>query len=633
MQISATHQILTDLLHRSEPVPSEAEWLLDNYYVIDEVIRQTRDHLPPAYYRELPALTKGPRAGLPRIYPLAEAILGGGEGPLSEAEIRAAVGEYQQTTALTIGELWAVPIMLRLAVIDLLRRLVDQLLRTIEERRRAADTFAALRHDERLRLPETPSDTYLAKAWDTIREGGHSSESLDEWAIRHLADPHAVTHREFCRQAASQVSIGNAVTTLRLLGIIDWKEFFEATCLVDAVLGNDPGGVYDRQDFATRDRCRRSVESFARSSRRPELDVAQAAVAAASRDASHGHVSYYLIGEGRTRFGRDLGERRPVWRRIRYWFRGRPGVVYFSLVVALTLAAAVPAFAGMSGTPWWLVPPAVFAVLVVASELGVTLTNTVIRKMTVPRVLPRLDYRKGIPAEDATFVVIPTLIGHPDQARGLVERLERHALSNPDPALRFALLIDFNDAPTETLPDDEECIRALRSGIGHLNETAAGPCGTRFYVFHRRRLFNPSEGCWLGWERKRGKLDEFNRLIRGATDTSYVLDAELIRALPPVRYVLTLDADTVLPRDAARQMIATLAHPLNTPRLSEDGRRVVAGYGILQPKVSFLYQTGFRSWFARLFAGSARRRSLFFGDVRYVHGSLSTRVVHGQGAL
>src|SRR5947199_7514998 len=209
-----------------------------------------------------------------------------------------------------------------------------------------------------------------------------------------------------------------------------------------------------------------------------------------------------------------------------------------------------------------------------------------------------MDFKDGIPADCATFVVMPTMLVRPESAAVLAEKLEVHYLANPDPQLRFALLTDFADAPAEQMPTDEAVLRPALEGVAALNRRYAADGPDRFFLFHRRRLFNPAEGCWMGWERKRGKLDEFNRLLRGAADTSYVVRTGDAAALD-AKFVLTLDADTVLPRDAARRLVATLAHPLNRPVLSADGRRVAAGYGVLQPRVSFLYKTGLRSRFAR----------------------------------
>ena len=599
-RIAKAHRTLLDLASRGESIPFEAEWLLDNYYVIDEVVRQSHGHLPRSYYRQLPMA-----GGVPRVYKLAESLIDSGERIATAESIRESVRVYQQSATLTIGELWAVPIMLRFAVIELLRRISDRILETVRHRRAAQLALKDLARGRRRTLPEKPTDAYAAAVWEAIREEGAPTEAIGDWVGRHLVDPHALSHREFYRQASNQLSIGNAVTTLRLLGVLDWKAFFESTSAVEAILRTDPAKLYPLQDFATRDRCRGVVEKLARGSGRPEADVARAALSAARQADRPGGVARVLIGEGRPAFAQILHYRPRLRDRPREWAMRNPGLVLANLLLGFTAVALIPAILLGATMPWPFAVVAIALALIPASELGMGLTNFAVRKLIPARVLPKLESLAGIPPECAAFVVVPTLIGKPEQAAALVERLEMHALSSPEPALSFALLTDFTDAATETLPDDGACTAALLAGIARLNATYCSGGRPQFFLFHRRRQYNASEDCWMGQERKRGKLDDFNRLLRGATDTSFAVLSCAPADVPKVKYVLTLDTDTVLPRDAARQMIATLAHPLNHPRMSADGRRVEAGYAILQPRVSFLYRAGFRSWFARLFAGSA----------------------------
>ncbi|OWK36353.1 glycoside hydrolase family 94 protein [Fimbriiglobus ruber] len=594
---------------RGEPVPADAEWLLDNYYVIGDVVREVEVDLPGGYYRELPALAGGPFGGLPRVYPLALALLVYTDSGPTEETVREAVRTYQEVAPLSTGELWAVPTMLRLGLLENLRRLADQIVDTVTHHETAKTAIAHAHGGRHHRLPEPPADAIAVAVWEQLRDHepppGPGADALHGWTARHLADPAQVQHREFIRQAANQVSIGNSITSLRLLGVIDWPAFFEATSLVEAQLRTDPAGIYQRQNFATRDRCRRAVESLARGSRKSEVDVARAALREAeghSDDPVRGQAGWVLIGDGRREFERQVNYRAPWRTAYREWVLAHPNTTYFTLMTVMTLALAAVALLAGGG---WLAIVAFGAVFLPASELAVALTNFVVCRLVPPRVLPKMDFKAGIPEECETVVVMPTLLIRPSQGGDLAARLELHYLSCSDPRLIFALLTDFADAPTETTPDDDACVQAALDAIQTLNEQYAAVGSPRFFLFHRRRQFNEAEGCWMGWERKRGKLDEFNRLLRGATDTSYAVVSHPADELPHVRFVLTLDADTVLPRDAARQMIATLAHPLNRPRLSADGRRVEAGYAILQPRVSFLYQTGFRSWFARLFAGSA----------------------------
>lgn len=593
-------------LPTGEPMPPEAEWLLDNYYVIDEAVRQVRTQLPARFFRELPA----GRDGMPRVYRLVEAVVDAADGLVTEDGLSAAVRSYQQVATLTTGELWAFPTLLRLATVKAVRGRADELLTALEHRREAVAAVGAAHVGERTRLPAMPSDAFAAAAWDTVQD--HPvPDAVREWLTTHLADPPAVFRRESVRQAGAQVAFGNAVTTLRLLAVIDWPAFFESVSAVEATLRSDPGGIYPAQDFPSRDRCRRAVEELARGCDRSEPDVAAAAVAAAARqvgDPVRGQVSWVLLGDGREEFARDLDYRPAVRVRVREWLAAHPGLVYAGLLGGFTLLAlAVAAMLLWSlWSAWWLLVVGMLLLAVLpASEIGVGLTNAAVSRLARPRVLARREFKGGIPEEFATFVVVPTLIGKPEQAGELIEKLEHHYLSNPDPALTYALLTDFTDADIETKPTDAACVDALLAGVRRLNAEYAGDGPPRFFLFHRKRRWNDREKVWMGWERKRGKLHEFNELLRGKADTDYTHTSHPSSAVPRVRFVLTLDSDTVLPRDAARQMIAALAHPLNSPRLSPDGRRVEGGYAVLQPRVSFLYRVGFKSWFARAFAGSA----------------------------
>jgi len=288
------------------------------------------------------------------------------------------------------------------------------------------------------------------------------------------------------------------------------------------------------------------------------------------------------------------------------YFGGVASVILFLLVALMGCHAFVLESMGRSAQSFHptLVVLAVLAALLPASDVAVSLVNFWVSRLIPPRVLPKLQFKDGIPEDCATIVVMPALLIRPRSAAALLERLEVHSLANPDPHLRFALLTDFADAPAEHMPEDEAFLQAALDGVRALNDRYCADGPDRFFVFHRRRLWNPTQGCWMGWERKRGKLVEFNRLLRGARDTSY-LTAWEADAAPPIRYVITLDADTQLPHDAARRLIATLAHPLNRPVFDPERRRVVSGYGVLQPRVS-LTMTGVRkSRFARIFGGSA----------------------------
>ena len=378
--------------------------------------------------------------------------------------------------------------------------------------------------------------------------------------------------REHQREAANQLGIGNIITTMRLISASDWPVFVEQVSVVERILQEDPAGAYAHMDFPTRDRYRHSVEQLARGAKKEEPDVARRAVALAregrasdpGNDRRH-HVGYYLISRGRFRLEQDLGYPPTTGERVaRFLFR-HPALGYLGTMassIALILATFI-SYAARNGASW----PELLLVGVVAllpvSELAINLLNLLITTHVPPRQLPKLDMRAGIPASDRTMVVVPAIIDTPAHVESLVDDLEVRFFANRDPHLHFALLTDFRDASEREAPEDAALLTATKTAIESLNRRH----GTdRFYLFHRTRSYNASERCWMGWERKRGKLHEFNRLLRGATDTSFAVQIGDSRVLPSVKYVITLDSDTQLPLETGRAMVGTLSHPLNRPR-------------------------------------------------------------------
>jgi cyclic beta-1,2-glucan synthetase len=607
---------------RNEALGADAEWLLDNYHIIEETLREVRHDLPRGFYRELPKLAEGPFRGLPRVYALSMQLIAHTDSSLDETNITRFVQAYQAHTPLTIGELWAVPTLLRVGMLENLRRLAARMQHTRGEREKAerwsAHLLAPRGAPGKAAAPPWPegphtwSDPCVVRVLQALRDRGLEATPGIEWLEEALgrcgctaAD---VLRRESGRQASNQVSVGNCVTSLRLLANLDWGLFFERTSAVEALLRTDPAGVYARQDFATRDRYRRAVERLARGSHHEERDVVRRALtlsAQAAPDDIARHVGYYLVGPGRPELETALGYRARPQAAFVAALRRHPNAVYFGslTIVAILLLLGVLACAWAAGASSPALLLAAAAVLLPVSDVAVGLVHYFLTLLMPPRVLPKMDFKEGIPEDCTTFVVVPTLLTSAHGAAELVDRLEVHYLSNPDPRLRFALLTDFVDSPTETRPDEDGYLRDALERIRTLNERYGE--SDRFFLCHRRRVWDDAEGRWMGWERKRGKLTEFNRLLRGATDTTYSVISGNLSRLQRVRFVITLDADTRLPRETARRLVATLAHPLNRPQLDPAQGRVVAGYGVLQPRVSFDLLASARSLFSRVLTGSA----------------------------
>jgi cyclic beta-1,2-glucan synthetase len=644
-ELVRAHRLVTNACRGQEMVGTDAEWFIDNFHIIEDALREVNVDLPRGYYSELPKLDSGPLAGLPRVYAIAIELLAHTDSGLDEASITRFVQSYQSITPLTIGELWAVPIMLRLGVIENLRRLGLQMVVTWQDRCRADSSFHRLcgmpeeaeKPDDSLPagarlarkcavalsrvLPfsrhngssDSVSDPFVVRLLTKLRDFGPGSETGVDWLEQRLAQigisSADVMQRENQRQAANQVTVGNCVTSLRLLSALDWAAFFERTSVVEGILREDPAGVYSHQDFATKDRYRQVVERLARGSGHDELSVAHRVVAAAhvaEPDERQSHVGYHLIDRGRKAIQSELGFRPAVRERLLDWVLDNPNATYFGGIIIgmAVLLGALITYLWHQGSPALLTALAGVLALIPVSEVAVGCVNYVVTVFLRPRVLPKLELRDGIPPSAATFVVIPSMLLDRHSAANLAERLEVHYLANPDAQLRFALLTDFADAKTQEMPEDATYLEQASAAIRELNERY-GEGTERFFLFQRRRLWNPVQGCWMGWERKRGKLLEFLRLLRGNSDTSFSHCSSDVRQLSNIRYCITLDADTVLPRDTARRLVGIISHPLNRPRFDPMRRRVVEGYGILQPRVSFGITAASRSPFSRILCRSA----------------------------
>jgi len=609
------YALITDAVARGRQITPAAEWFIDNYHLIEEQIRTTRRHLPRAYSRELPRLRNAALPGTPRVYDLAIELISHAHGRVDRENLRAVVSSYQALQPLGMGELWAIPIMLRLALIENLRTVIS----AVTAGRRAREVAATWVGKMIERAATEPAkvvlvladmvqanppltDPFVSEMAMRLQAQGAALQFPMAWLEQRLAEQGSSVDHVYQsttqNQAADQVAIGNSIGSLRFLTATDWRDFVEELSVVEHTLRRDPSRTYPHMDFATRDRYRHVVEALGRASKRTEREVAEAALALAQGGHDRaGHIGYYLVDRGRRQLERAVHMRRSLRLRVRRLGRRVNLAIYLGAIVALTagLVLAVAAAAPVAVAPWWLA-----LLAVVASQLAVALVNWTATMVVKPCVLPRLDFTDGIPVEHRTIVAVPAMLSNPAEIDELVETMEVRFLANRDEQLSFALLTDYRDAPTQTLPGDAKLLERARSRIATLNRRY-GKDGA-FFLLHRDRRWNPREGVWMGWERKRGKLEEWNLALRGDLARFATVEGPVER-LRDVKYVIALDSDTALPRDAAKLMAATLAHPLNRARFDVARGRVVEGFSILQPRVAISMESTARSRYARLFAG------------------------------
>ena len=653
------YRAIASAVGEGRAITPAAEWLLDNYHLVEEQIREIRDGLPPGYYRQLPKLATGPFAGYPRVFGVAWAFVAHTDSRFDPEMLRRFVRAYQRVQPLTIGELWAVAITLRIVLVENLRRGAQRIV-TSQAARQEVDTLAdrllgvnahpaepvalVFQYYEQVPLPGAFAVQLVQRLRDQDPKATPALMWLEERLAAQGTTADEIVHDEHQRQGAANVTVRNVITSMRLISDVDWAELFESVSLVDDVLQS--GSDFADMDFPTRNLYRSAIEWLARGSKLTELEIARAALLAANDPERQAQKKgdgvgcrerdpgYHLIAGGRRAFEATVGFRAP----LRSWpgrFIATIGIGGYigGVIVVAAIVLSVPLFAlagpGIGG--WWLGLLALLG-LIPSIDAAMALVNRGVTREFGATILPGLELRDGVPSHLRTMVAVPILLTTQAALEEQIERLEIHHLASPEGELHFAperrawrrgrkshlaspegelhfaLLSDWTDAATETVEGDDALLDAATAGIARLNRRygpAAG--GDRFLLLHRRRVWNDGQKRWIGWERKRGKLHELNRLLRGAADTTFLGVGGRPPAAPTgVHYVITLDADTRMPRETARRLVGKMAHPLNHPRFDAGTRRIVEGYGVLQPRVTPSLPIGREgSLFQRIFSSTS----------------------------
>lgn len=628
----------------NQEITPAAEWIIDNYYIIQEQFVQIKSDFPENYQKSIPRLVKGPLKGYPRVYELIQNIVLYNDNVIEVSTLTEAVHSFQEESTLKIGEIWAIPILVRFSLIKQLAEKAEVVLKRRRIRPKVAELVSELIEIEDpepgeiigeitswlgSRPKEDLEPFILAELVNQMQSSGILTGEEKRW-FEYRFRKFGLQTEEALRieaqtQSRQQVSIQNAVVSLRDVSITDWSDFVEECSMVEKMLQLDPAGIYPDMDFQTRDRYRGVIERISRGTNLSETEITEEILVRADKAGVSSqknfselfydysilktHIGYYLLGDGYDEFCRSLNYRFPLTEKIRKKLEIHPGS-YICSVGLLTLI-----FLGLL----WVLTGAVsdkiivsLAVLLVsffpAVDLSVSVSNRFFAWFLPPRILPKMDYKEGIPDQARTLVVVPTMLTSPENARKQVEALEIKALSNSDPSLQFALLSDFKDSENKSSESDGEILNEAVKLISELNQKHDSKYGDKFFLLHRKRLWNEKEQVWMGWERKRGKLEEMNRLLHNPSSktTFTVIEGNFLSSIDksPVRFVVTLDADTKLPPAVAKELIGTISHPLNRAWYDPALKRITKGYGIIQPRISISPESAQKTNFSRIFSGN-----------------------------
>jgi cellobiose phosphorylase len=623
--INTYEYIDKEVKYKREVVPA-AEWMLDNLYLIEREYKDIKHNMPASYYRGLPVIKKGILKGYPRAYHLAVELISHTDGRVDEKTVETFINAYQKNTMLTMGELWALPIMIRIALIQNISKIAERIVYAQEEKKRGdllAEKLINAYNDNRLEeelkgligINNQLSSHFTERFLKVLRDNGIDNSEIYKWLDEKLEFQQTNTEKlinlEHQKQAGFQISIGNSITSIREIGALNWRNTFEKLSFVERLLRDDPTKIYSAMDFESRDYYRHKVEKLSEYANLEEAFIAKKALELAEKSECDKeyvkHVGYYLIDAGVKDLKYAINFKENAIGQFKNAIEGRKVGFYVGTIVIATLLLCSIVF-GITAYQYryisfWKYIVGTLALIIPCSEIVVSIFNWSINHLTTPRFVPKLELLEGIPQESSTIVVIPTLLNSEARVHDLISDMEVYYLANQEKNLYFALLGDFKDSTSEHDESDERILNAALSDIKILNEKYASKGEDIFYFFNRYRQYNPKEGLWLGWERKRGKLMEFNALLRGDNSTSYNTISGDISRLQKVKYVITLDADTQLARDIARKLVGAMSHTLNKPYLDSKRKKVTRGHGLMQPRVSVGTIAANKTMFSKIFSG------------------------------
>jgi cyclic beta-1,2-glucan synthetase len=626
---------LAEAAHNNETLTAGAEWLLDNYHLVERHAAQIKKYLPRSFYRILPKLTRGEMRGLPRVYHLAIECVVHTDGSINAERTSCFISAYQQRAELSSGELWAFPIMLRLALLENLRHLTEEAERELLARREVLSLVDKVLGDESRTGTEimvelarriSERENFLLhgalELLRRLRSRGRKAfmalQFLEEKLRERGLDPEDLLRAEDHRQATRQISVGNTLTSLNAVDQMNWREWFESVSLCEAALRKDPARLYGQNDFTSRDTLRQEIEKLAKSLQRTDSQIASVVTECAQEAEStwpgsdeqsrvQKYVGYFLLGDGRSTLEHKLGFKPPLRTSAKRFLCRHALPTYLGAIalVTLVLGGYVCLISEWVEAPHLVVVVALLLSILPMSELASSLVQYLVSRWIRPRPLPKLQSDGPVPSESKTLVIVHSIFTATGSIQRAIDGLEIRFLGNDDPAFTFVLMADLPDAPSEETPHDQEIIKVASAGIETLNRRHASGGDPRFLLFFRNRQWNPSESVWMAWERKRGKIEELNRYLLGDQSTSLQLVVGKLEQLKDVRYIITLDSDSQLARDVGKKLVATISHPMNRPVIDPTVNRVVQGYAFIQPRVTISLTSAGNSFFSQLFSGQA----------------------------
>ena len=584
-----------------------SEWLLDNFYIIEEHAKQIKRDFNKKIYKDLPIVD----SGYTRIFTIAREIVSQNDGKVDENIIEKFINKYEEVTPLYMREIWNLGVCLRMALIEKICGISENILETYYKWEQAEKWIGDYSPDAELKLPEIKNNYsfYEHLAYKLRRMGKDGIiiiNRIDNYIERYGTSIEIISKKEHSIQAGMKISIGNSIQSLKYISNINWNEVFNEISEIEHIFENEKSGIYKKMDLESKNAYRSKVENIAKAFEISELHVAKKCVICADEnydDEKWGHVGCYLFGEGEDELLSRLNIKLSRGYKVKKYYKRNPFSIYF-LTMLLFAILATSLFGVLLYYTYGLSIITGIGLLIgftIAFDGGNCFANYLFSRIFKPRIIPRLDFSEGIPESSATMVIIPTLLSNEKRVKDMLSNLEKYYVAIKDKNVFFTLLGDIKESETEEIEED---IIIEKTGINIVNELNNKYGEIRFFFAYRKRFFNASEDKWLGWERKRGAILKFNEFLLTGRDDDYRVISDGFNNIPKIKYVLTVDADTFIPINEAKKLIGAISHPVNIPVLNEDETVVVSGHALIQPHIGIDVVSANQSRFSQIFAGT-----------------------------
>lgn len=628
--ITEVYNLLNEHIKLKLPIHPAGEWILDNFYIIDETVKTVTKELTLKKYTNFLGIANGPYAGFARIYVLASEIVAYTDGKINGKNLEVLLKAYEDKKTLSMDEIWNINTFLRMALIENIREACEKIYsaqlqkykveniieRLVENKSKDELQFKNI-GEYKTKVIEQGEMKYPFIEYMSYRLKQYGKKAypflniLEEQVNKMGTEISEVIKKEHFDIAVRKVSVGNCIISIKNINRINMIEIFEKINGVEEILKKDPVNVYSKMDYKTRIYYRNKLKEISKKTKISEIYIARKCLELSSieyeksnmdSNDKKAHVGYYLIADGEPKLLEILQNKKVPKQNNMH--KAQKYITALA-VVTIVLAGVYGLYINTQINNIVLSLILSILLLIPIETIFTQIAQYILGKTKNTKIIPKLDFRNGIPEQNATFVVIPTIIKNGKRVEELMHKLEVYYIANKSDNIYFALLGDCSTSSNEEEGFDEEVINTGKKMVDILNKKYPDEKFTKFNFIYRKRMWNEGEEAYLGWERKRGLLNQFNEYILGNISNPFKTNTITnLASMPPIKYIITLDADTDLVLNSAKELIGAMAHILNKPELNKSEDLVIAGHALIQPRIGIDLMSSIKSLYTKIYAGA-----------------------------